>query len=154
MVALLNPDVELVDDSLLELAAEVARSDRPARLLAPAVLLPNGTRQDSVHPRPTSVPDLVRALVPPAVLPGSLALPMAPWRAQQPRRVGWAVGCALVASTETLRRLGPFDERIFLYAEDLDLGLRAAEVGVETWFWPSARVLHARAPFDRAGLRG
>ncbi len=145
VVALLNPDVELVDDSLLELAAEAARSDRPARLLAPAVLRPDGTRQDSVHPRPTSVPDLIRALVPPAAVPGSRSLSMAPWRAQQPRPVGWAVGCALVAPTETLRRLGPFDERIFLYAEDLDLGLRAAEVGVQTWFWPSARVLHARA---------
>jgi GT2 family glycosyltransferase len=55
------------------------------------------------------------------------------------------VACALVARTATLRRLGPFDERIFLYGEDLDLGLRAAASGVETWFWPRARVLHHRA---------
>jgi GT2 family glycosyltransferase len=47
-----------------------------------------------------------------------------------------------VARTETLTRLGPFDERIFLYGEDLDLGLRARAAGVETWFWPGARVLH------------
>ena len=37
-------------------------------------------------------------------------------------------------ATETLRRLGPFDERIFMFAEDLDLGLRAADAGVETVF--------------------
>jgi len=59
--------------------------------------------------------------------------------------VGWAVGCAVVARTDTLRRLGPFDERIFLYGEDLDLGLRADAAGVQTWFWPSARVIHAGA---------
>ncbi len=53
--------------------------------------------------------------------------------------------CALVARTDTLRRLGPFDERMFMYGEDLDLGLRAAQAGVETWFWPAARVLHHRA---------
>jgi GT2 family glycosyltransferase len=67
---------------------------------------------------------------------------MAPWRAAAARRVGWAVGSALVARTETLRRLGPFDERIFLYGEDLELGLRAGDAGIETWLWPSARVLH------------
>jgi N-acetylglucosaminyl-diphospho-decaprenol L-rhamnosyltransferase len=41
-----------------------------------------------------------------------------------------------------LTGLGPFDESIFLYAEDLDLGLRAQRAGVETWFWPEASVLH------------
>jgi GT2 family glycosyltransferase len=65
-----------------------------------------------------------------------------PFRARQPRRVAWAVGACLAARTDVLRRLGPFDERIFLYAEDLDLGLRAARAGVDTWLWPSARVIH------------
>jgi GT2 family glycosyltransferase len=32
-----------------------------------------------------------------------------------------------------------------MYAEDLDLGLRATDAGIETWFWPTARVLHHRA---------
>src|SRR5207248_6877087 len=41
--------------------------------------------------------------------------------------------------------LGPFDERMFLYGEDLDLGLRSRDLGIETWFWPQARVIHARA---------
>jgi len=145
VTALLNPDVELIDGSLADLAAEAARADRPTRLLAPRVLLPDGSRQESVQPRPTSAPDLIRAVVPPAALPGSWALALAPWQADDPRQVGWAVGCAIVARTEALRRLGPFDERIFLYAEDLDLGLRAADAGVLTWFWPSARVLHAGA---------
>jgi N-acetylglucosaminyl-diphospho-decaprenol L-rhamnosyltransferase len=145
VTALVNPDVELLDDSLLALAAEAERTDRPARLLAPLVLYPDGNRQDSVHPMPTSPPDLVRAVVPPAVVPGPLRAWLAPWRSTAPRRVGWAVGCALVARSETLRRLGPFDQRIFLYGEDLDLGLRAAELGIETWFWPAARVLHHRA---------
>ncbi|MFL5781550.1 MAG: glycosyltransferase family 2 protein, partial [Thermoleophilaceae bacterium] len=36
-------------------------------------------------------------------------------------------------------------ERAFMYAEDLDLGLRASDMGIETWFWPAARVLHHRA---------
>jgi glycosyltransferase involved in cell wall biosynthesis/GT2 family glycosyltransferase len=142
VTVLVNPDVELLDDSLLGLAGEAGRG---GRLLAPLVLSADGSRQDTVHPAPASVADLARALVPPRLVPGRLSYPIAPWRAAAPRRVGWAVGCALVARTDELRRLGPFDERIFLYGEDLELGLRAAAGGVETWFTPSTRVLHRRA---------
>jgi N-acetylglucosaminyl-diphospho-decaprenol L-rhamnosyltransferase len=151
VTALVNPDVELVDDSLMALAAQALDPGLPDRLLAPLVLCPDGSRQDSVHPTPATVADLIRAVVPPAVAPGS---GLAPWGARTPRPVGWAVGCALVARTETLRRLGPFDERIFLYGEDLDLGLRAAQAGIETWFWPAARVIHHRAHSSRAAFGG
>src|SRR5205814_8810077 len=68
--------------------------------------------------------------------------------------VGWAVACCLTARTETLRRLGPFDERIFLYGEDLELGLRARDLEVETWFVPTARVLHRRAHSSQEAFRG
>jgi glycosyltransferase involved in cell wall biosynthesis/GT2 family glycosyltransferase len=154
VTALLNPDVELLDDSLLLLCEEAARRERDERLLAPLVLSDDGSRQDSVHPAPGSPAELGRALLPFTHLPLALAAPLAPWRAHAPRRVGWAVGCALVGRTETLGRLGPFDERIFLYGEDLDLGLRAAEAGIETWFWPSARVLHHGAHATRAAFDG
>ena len=142
VTVLLNPDVELLDDSLRLLAAEALREGARERLLAPLVLGSGGARQDSVHPPPGSFAAVAGAVLPFTLLPTRVASPMAPWRASSPRRVGWAVGCALVARTETLRRLGPFDERIFLYGEDLELGLRAADAGIETWFWPAARVLH------------
>ena len=64
------------------------------------------------------------------------------------------MGCCLGARTATLRRLGPFDERIFLYAEDLELGLRAGDAGVETWWWPDARVLHHKAQSSRKAFGG
>ncbi len=133
VTALLNPDVELLDDSLRALSREAMGHDR---LLAPLVLSPDGSRQDTVHPLPGSEADVLRA-----VLPYSLP-PLAPWRSRSPRPVGWAVGCAVVARTALLRALGPFDEGIFMYGEDLELCLHAAERGIETWFWPWARVLH------------
>jgi GT2 family glycosyltransferase len=131
--ALLNPDVELLDDSLAGLADAALRHDR---LLAPRVLSVDGSVQDTVHPRPASIADLARSVLPQA---GSV---LAPWRSAVPRPVGWAVGCALVARTSTLLALGPFDERIFMYGEDLDLCLHAAERGIETWFCPAASVVH------------
>src|SRR4051794_33264718 len=131
---ILNPDTELLDDSLAKLAAEAAR--RPKRILAPIVLLTDGRRQDSVHPAPGTSGEVIRAMGP---------VPIEPWRSNSSRRVGWAVGAALAARTDTLKSLGPFDESAFLYGEDMELGMRAARHGVETWFWPYARVLHKRA---------
>jgi GT2 family glycosyltransferase len=154
VTALVNPDVELLDDSLRALADEALRTDRPERLLAPLVLSSDGSRQDTVHPAPCSAADLIRAVIPPTALPGTAGVPLAPWRSSVPRRVGWAVGCALVARTETLLRLGPFDETIFMYGEDMELGLRAARLGVETWFWPLARVVHHQAHTSHRAFAG
>jgi GT2 family glycosyltransferase len=142
---LINPDAELVDGSLAELGGELLAASAPARILAPAVLSPDGTRQDTAHLDPGSGLHLLRAVVPPAALPARLRALVDPWRAESSRRVGWAVGACLVARTDTLRGLGPFDERIFMYAEDMDLGLRAAAAGVETVFRPDARVVHQDA---------
>jgi N-acetylglucosaminyl-diphospho-decaprenol L-rhamnosyltransferase len=143
VAVILNPDVELVDDSLERLGRAAAAE--PGRILAPLVLLPDGSRQDSAQRAPATWAAAVSALVPPAALPRSARTALEPWRADEPRRVDWAVGCCLAAATDTLRRLGPFDERIFLYGEDLELGLRARELGIETWFWPWALVVHHRS---------
>jgi glycosyltransferase involved in cell wall biosynthesis/GT2 family glycosyltransferase len=133
---LVNPDVELVDDSVARLAAQV----EPGRLHAPLLLNDDGSRQDSAHPPPASGATALHSLVPGPALPRRLRQATEPWQSASARRVGWATAACLVARTETLRRLGPFDESIFLYAEDLELGLRA-----ETWFHPEARVIHSRA---------
>jgi len=138
VAVVLNPDVELVDDSLYALAAAVT----PDRILVPLVLLPDGSRQDIAHNGPAGWSDLAIALGPPAALPEPLRTRVQPWRAHAPRKVDWPVGACIAGRTDTLGRLGPFDPAIFLYSEDLDLGLRAQAAGIATWFWPQARVIH------------
>ncbi len=142
---LLNPDIELVDDSLAALARDVSRARTRERILGPLALRPDGSVQDTAQLEPGSTLLLLKALLPPTAAPGPLRRRLDPWRSRRPRRVAWAAACCLVARTATLRRLGPFDERIFLFGEDTELGMRAAEQGVETWFRPDARVLHLDA---------
>ncbi|HEY6780130.1 MAG TPA: glycosyltransferase [Thermoleophilaceae bacterium] len=144
VTALLNPDIELLDASLDAAARELAALGQ-AQLLAPIVVRPDNSRQDSAQHAPGDPALILHALAPGAALPHWLATRVEPWRADRPRRAGWAVGCAMLGRTEMLQRLGPFDERVFLYGEDLDLGLRATDAGVETVYWPAARVLHRGA---------
>jgi N-acetylglucosaminyl-diphospho-decaprenol L-rhamnosyltransferase len=141
VTALVNPDVELLDSSLAAATREALR--RPERLIAPLVLRPDGSREDNAQREPGSLALVGHALVPGAGLPKRLAIRAEPWRARAPREVGWAVASCLLATTELFRRLGPFDEGAFMYAEDLDLGLRAREAGIATVFWPAARVMHS-----------
>ena len=58
------------------------------------------------------------------------------------RRVDWTTGCAMFVRAETYRRLGPFDESLFMYLEDLDWCLRGARLGIETRVVPDAVVRH------------
>src|SRR5205085_179878 len=82
------------DGSLVKLAEELRRSDR---ILAPAVLLPDGSRQDSAQAEPGSAGALAIAAVPPALMPPPLRSRACPWTSSKPQRVGWAVGCCLAA---------------------------------------------------------
>ncbi len=72
VAALVNPDVEVIDDSLLALVEEALRPAGPDRLLAPLVLSPDGSRQDTVHPAPASGAELARSVIPPALAIGPL----------------------------------------------------------------------------------
>jgi N-acetylglucosaminyl-diphospho-decaprenol L-rhamnosyltransferase len=142
VVALLNPDVELLDAGLLELVALARTRDA---LYVPRLLNPDGSVQRTAHPVPGGATGIVPALFPTPLLPRRLRLDAEPFRADAAREVGWAVAGALVARTATLRALGPFDADAFLFYEDLDLCLRARAAGVPTELRPEVRLRHAGA---------
>jgi GT2 family glycosyltransferase len=139
VTALVNPDVELLDGDLARLADAAAATDA---LLAPRLLNADGSVQDSAHPPPGRLEGLVPALLPRPLLPGRLRERYEPWRSETPRPVGWAVAACLVARTDLLRRLGPFDPDAFLFYEDMELCLRARRQGVPTLLWPDVALRH------------
>ena len=55
-----------------------------------------------------------------------------------PRRVDLAIGAALAIRRRVLDEIGVFDERYFLYHEEVDFAHRAADAGWETWFVPAS----------------
>ncbi|MDP8956839.1 MAG: glycosyltransferase family 2 protein [Actinomycetota bacterium] len=139
-VVLLNPDTLLVDDSLLDLARLALQT---GALCGPELLNADGSRQPSASAIPGGWEVGLTAIFPAALMPERLSDRCEPWRARTYTKVGWLTGACIAAPRAVLRELGPFDERIELYGEDMDLGLRARRSGIESIFAPDvARVVH------------
>ncbi len=63
----------------------------------------------------------------------------------QEKEVFFATGCAFLARREVFERVGFFDQRFFLYLEDLDFCLRVVKEGFKIIFIPQALVYHKNA---------
>jgi N-acetylglucosaminyl-diphospho-decaprenol L-rhamnosyltransferase len=61
---------------------------------------------------------------------------------KDPTEVGFASGAAMVVRREAWHQAGGFDERYFMYGEDLDLSLRLRLYGYGVGIVPAARVEH------------
>jgi GT2 family glycosyltransferase len=61
---------------------------------------------------------------------------------QQKYEVGWLSGACLLTSRGVLEEAGFFDEKFFLYFEDIDLCRRIQQTGRRVIFFPQAKVLH------------
>lgn len=151
VTALLNPDIEPLDAGLLSLVDEARGRDA---LLVPRLLNADGSVQDSAHPRPGTLEALVPAAFPRPLLPGRLRRRYEPWRSTEPREVGWAIAACLVARTALLRSLGPFDPRAFMFYEDLELCLHAADAGAPTLLRPEVALRHLGGTSVRRALAG
>jgi N-acetylglucosaminyl-diphospho-decaprenol L-rhamnosyltransferase len=64
------------------------------------------------------------------------------WKYDTERRVDLAIGAALAIRRSMIAEIGPFDERFFLYHEEVDFARRAADAGWETWFVPASEAVH------------
>lgn len=56
----------------------------------------------------------------------------------------WPDGCACMYRMSMLQKIGAFDEDLFAYGDDAELGLRARICGYRSIYTPHARVLHHR----------
>lgn len=59
------------------------------------------------------------------------------------RVVGWLSGSCLLIRWDAFDAVGGFDERYFMYMEDVDLGDRFTRAGYVNVFCPSAQITHA-----------
>lgn len=136
-----NADVVL-EAGALEALLAAARTDPRAGVVAPRLVRPDGTTEHSAHAFPTLGFTAAFALGLARPFGERLCLPGA-WDPERARHVPWAIGAFLLLRREAWVAVGGFDERQWLFAEDLDLGWRLRQAGWATRYEPRARVRHA-----------
>ena len=142
-VLVLNPDIRLHPRSIAVLQDELRA--RSAGIVVPLLLDAEGRRWDSLRRRPTVLRALGEALlggtragrIP---LFGESILDSEAYR--RPRPIVWATGAAFLVSADCLAATRRLDERYFLYSEETEYMLRAADHGFELWFEPRAVATH------------
>ena len=144
-VLLLNPDTVVLDAAIDTLVAFA--DDHPEYgIYGGSTFFPDGSRNPtSGWMRPTAWSLFCVATGLARLFPSSRVFnpeSLAGWSPDAPREVDVVTGCFLLASREVWERLGGFDPRFFMYAEDADLCLRARKAGLRPVLVPSARIVH------------
>jgi N-acetylglucosaminyl-diphospho-decaprenol L-rhamnosyltransferase len=60
----------------------------------------------------------------------------------EPAEVDWIPGAFIFIPTHLFNLIGGFDERFFMYYEEVDLCRRLQESGFKIQYWPSLRAMH------------
>jgi len=142
-VLTLNPDAELRADTL-EVLLELMRKRPEVGIVGCRLERPDGSFD---HASRRSFPTPLAALghlsgVGRRVASGPLAEYRAPAVERGP--VDAVNGAFMLLRRSALEDVGLFDERYWMYMEDMDLSYRFKEAGWTTWYEPSVTALHVK----------
>lgn len=143
VVAVLNPDTELRPGTAGHLVARLA-AERDLGALGPRVESPDGTLYPSarIEPRPFDAAGhaLLGAWRPANRFTRRYRQLDADWTV--PRAVDWLSGAAIWFRRDALDAAGGWDERFFMFMEDVDLCRRLREAGWRVEYDPRGCVMH------------
>ena len=136
-ILVLNPDVQLGESCVPRLLSALRQPE--VGIAAPRILSPDGKLQLSLRREPTLLREIGLART---RLPWLAELISSQARYERPGPAAWALGAVLLVSRECHDLLGGWDETFFLYAEEIDLALRAQDHGLALRYEPTAVVMH------------
>lgn len=140
----LNPDIELPVNPFPALLAALNASG--ASVLAPAVVNSAGSPEDSARRFPT-LRQLATKLI--GGHDGRYALQPT----QGPTPVDWVAGMFMLFRAEDFKAIGGFDEKFFLYYEDVDICTRLWKAGRPVMVCPQVQVFHDAQRASRKNMQ-
>lgn len=136
-ILFLNSDTVILNNSLYKLLS--FGRQHPHAFIGPKLLNPDRSPQSSCGPFLT-IPVVFASLF----LKGDF-IGLTRWSPNRVRKVDWVSGAALLAPRKLLMQDLLFDEKIFMYMEEIDLLLRARMKGYPTYFYPRSLIVHLGA---------
>ncbi len=139
----LNPDIRIVQDPFPRLLAEL--QDVRVGVVAPRIQNPEGHTEDSARRFPTPLRLLKRKLARGRRLDYEIGdAPLSP---------DWVAGMFMMSRRSVFAEMSGFDERYFLYLEDVDLCRRLRSAGYDVRQVPAVSAVHEARRHSRRNLR-
>ncbi|NTU73042.1 glycosyltransferase family 2 protein [Candidatus Roizmanbacteria bacterium] len=135
-ILLLNSDTLILHNAVIKLLEFYQKNEEHVHFLAPKL------RNKDLSPQPSCGPFYT-----PAIVFGALFLKGDYWglTRESPtkfRRVDWVSGACILTTRKHYSKVGGFDEQIFMYMEEIDLLYRAKKMGLDTYIYPEAQIIH------------
>lgn len=141
---ILNPDIAILSNELERMIAYLR--DHPAvGVLGPKLVNPDSSLQYTCFNFPTILTPFYRRSFLGKLPWGRKKLDrylMSWWDHATNRDVDWLLGACLLMPATALAKVGLFDERFFMYFEDIDLCRRMWEQGYRVVYFADAEIVH------------
>jgi GT2 family glycosyltransferase len=134
-ILFLNTDT-VVEPRAVESLLEELRSNSKIGAVGPALLCGENSFQVSFGKRVSFFREIFQKMVLNPYFRFHLK------RGAEKREVGWLSAACLLTRKKILEEVGIFDEKFFLYFEDIDLCFRISEKGYVLEYFPQAKVFH------------
>jgi GT2 family glycosyltransferase len=132
---LLNSDTEILYQNTFQQLIKFAQKSPDAGLIAPALLNPDKSIQNSAY----NFPNISNAIQEFWLGKVGSYSPYAPTHTQP---IDAAVMAALLIPRTTIDQVGLLDQRYFMYFEDLDYARRVKKASLKTYYLPQVQILH------------
>ena len=139
---ILNPDVSFDSDILMELT-NVLTNDKSIGLISPRIVYETGEIQRLCKLLPNPKHLIFRRFLKnsPSLEKLNQELELQSFGYDRVAYSPWLSGCFLLARTSHLEKIGGFDERFFMYMEDIDLSRRSLQY-FRNVFYPHVTIQH------------
>ena len=143
---LLNSDTEIYEDSI-ESVLEYIKNDIPSNkigIIGPKIINSDGTIQSSCRKFPSLINAVAHNILS-LINPDnkfSRQYKMADADRSKSFETDWVSGSAMIISKAAMDNSGLFDDKYFMYVEDVDLCYRMWKSGYKVVYFPKIKVLH------------
>lgn len=140
MVLFLNPDT-VVQSGMVQALARHLDENEKVGAVGPRVVNPDQSMQRSASPFPTLGREAWRLFHLDRMIPFS-EYPERFFRRGEAQKADVLLGACILARGSVLAEVGRFDERFFVYSEEVDLCMRIWRAGWEIHWLPDAGLVH------------
>jgi len=143
-ILLLNPDTEILDGAI-EKMVDFMQAHSEAGVAGPMILNPDKTLQPSVRRFPTFLDQILILLKVPHFWPNLRLLKRylaVDFDYSRVSEVDQVMGAFFMVRREVFHKIGLFDEKFYLWFEEVDFCHRAKQAGFKVMYNPYAQIIH------------